>query len=367
MYWTKKIGFLFSYAIPLLVVLGLIGFEQPVVVLVPVFGYVLVPLLDSLIGKDKHNVLHKDFDRLIQNRYFDFLVYSHVYIQYALLVWQVYFISVHVLSWQLLLGMTISQGIYAGTIINVAHELGHRPSKIAQWHAKAALISVWYCHFLVEHNRGHHVHVATPKDPATAKKNQPLLFFYVQTLVGSLRSAWEIEKNLSKRYNYPFISWQNNVLQGHAISLVLYLLPLLLIPSSALSIGLFLFGQALIAILSLETVNYIEHYGILRKEISPGKYEKVNPLHSWNANHFFSNLLLFNLQRHSDHHAYAARPYQVLRHFDISPQLPFGYPLMMLMATVPPLFFKIMNRRLENWQLRAYDTSHVKEVVQQFA
>ncbi|MDP5120139.1 MAG: fatty acid desaturase, partial [Spirosomaceae bacterium] len=127
------------------------------------------------------------------------------------------------------------------------------------------------------------------------------------------------------------------------------------------------FAQAIIAILSLECVNYIEHYGIVRREISPGRYERVNPLHSWNANHFYSNLLLFHLQRHSDHHAFASRPYQVLRHFDESPQLPFGYPVMILMSLVPPLFFSVMNNRLENWQTLSYDADHIKNVVKQFA
>ena len=129
----------------------------------------------------------------------------------------------------------------------------------------------------------------------------------------------------------------------------------------------FFFVQSIIAVLSLECVNYIEHYGILRKEIGNGRYEKVNPLHSWNANHFYSNLMLFHLQRHSDHHAYAARPYQVLRHFDESPQLPFGYTMMILMSLVPPIWFKTMNKRLETWQADSCDNEHIMKVVKQFS
>jgi alkane 1-monooxygenase len=117
----------------------------------------------------------------------------------------------------------------------------------------------------------------------------------------------------------------------------------------------------------LESVNYIEHYGIVRREIAPGKYERVNPLHSWNANHLFSNLVLFQLQRHSDHHACASRPYQVLRHFDESPQLPFGYPLMILMATVPPVWFAVIDKRLKQWQTNAYDAQHISQIVRGFA
>lgn len=131
-------------------------------------------------------------------------------------------------------------------------------------------------------------------------------------------------------------------------------------------VPVFFVVQSIIAILSLECVNYIEHYGIVRRVISEGKYEKVNPLHSWNANHFYSNLMLFQLQRHSDHHAYASRPYQVLRHFDESPQLPYGYTMMILISLVPPIWFKVMNKRLEFWQENSVDSEQIMTVVRQF-
>lgn len=189
--------------------------------------------------------------------------------------------------------------------------------------------------------------------------------------MGGLKSAWNIEKNLLFKKKKATWSFHNTIVTGHLLTLVLIAS---LTISSFLITGTFnwqvplaLSLQAVIAILLLETVNYIEHYGIMRKEVAPGRYERVNPLHSWNANHFYSNLLLFNLQRHSDHHAYASRPYQILRHFDESPQLPFGYPLMIVMATLPPLWFKVMNKKLESWQAKAVDKEHIQRVVKQFA
>jgi alkane 1-monooxygenase len=268
------------------------------------------------------------------------------------------------------LGIFISQGIYSGTIINVAHELGHRKSKLAEWHSKISLASVFYYHFYVEHNRGHHVHVATPKDPATAIKNQNIYSFWWQTVTGSFKSAWQIEKTQNERIGKK--TWlSNQVFWGLVFTLALFLIIIAVftqyLAANALVMTLFLLVQSVMAILLLETVNYVEHYGIQRREISPNRYEKVNPLHSWNANHFYSNLLLFNLQRHSDHHAYASRPYQFLRHFDESPQLPFGYPLMVMMALFPPLWFSTMNKKLETWQLNAFDAEHIKHVVGEFA
>jgi alkane 1-monooxygenase len=225
-------------------------------------------------------------------------------------------------------------------------------------------------HFLIEHNRGHHTHVATPHDPATARKNQSIFSFWKQTLIGSFRSAWQIEKKQLAKQNLSVWTWQNGMIW--AVVLPILFCTGMTFLFSYLSgkfewiIPVFLIVQSIIAVLSLECVNYIEHYGIMRKEIAPGRYEKVNPLHSWNANHYYSNLMLFHLQRHSDHHAYAARPYQVLRHFNESPQLPYGYTMMILISLVPPLWFRTMNERLEEWQNKEYDAGQIREIVNRF-
>lgn len=367
----KKLGFLFAYSIPICILLSFYLPERPLTFIPLFYAFIAIPAVDFIIGKDRNNVLKDDFDTLLSDKYYDFLIFSQVYVQYALLIWSTYIVCTFPLtSWELA-GLIVSQGVYGGTIINVAHELGHRKKPIAQLHAKAALISVGYIHFIVEHNRGHHVHVATPRDPATSRKNQSLYAFWKQTLIGSFKSAWDIERNLLAKKKEKLWSFKNTILSGHLLTTGLIILASLVgyfcLGFFTWKVLLLLVAQCVIAVLLLETVNYIEHYGIMRQEIAPGKYERVNPLHSWNANHFYSNLLLFNLQRHSDHHAYASRPYQVLRHFDESPQLPFGYPLMTIMATIPSLWFKIMNKKLETWQAKSVDKEHIQKVVKQFA
>ena len=371
MKFGKKISFLASYSL-VLVIVGSYYFGGASWTFAGiVFAYVVIPLLDEWLGRDPNNVLKTEFDELTQDRYFDVLVYSHVYIQYALLFWGSYVLTFDPLTTAQAFGLIVSLGVYASSIINVAHELGHRPNPVAQFHARLALLSVSYMHFVIEHNRGHHVLVATPDDTATSRKNQTVYAFWRQSVLGGYRSAWRLEAKRLGRINRPVWSTDNEMIR-------FALLPLLLM--AALTglfswwagqltwiVPIYFVAQSVIAFLSLECVNYIEHYGIMRRELAPGRYERVNPLHSWNANHRLSNLMLFQLQRHSDHHAFAARPYQVLRHFDESPQLPFGYPVMILMSLVPPLWFSVMNPRLETWQKRACDAERISLIVKQFA
>ncbi|MDZ7936055.1 MAG: alkane 1-monooxygenase [Emticicia sp.] len=363
----KKIGFAWGYSFIALFLLGYYYISPNWTFFVFIYAYGLIPMLDELVSRDSQNASTEEYEKLLNDRYFDFLVYSHVYIQYFMLLWGCYALTHDNLTWYQIFGLMLSQGVYASTIINVAHELGHRKSLIAQFHARAALISVCYMHFFVEHNRGHHTHVATPLDPATARKNQTVFQFWKQSLLGGFRSAWNIEKKLLQKENKKTWSVNNEMIWAVILPILLCFVLTVSFSTSTQEIlwivPAFFAVQSLIAILSLECVNYIEHYGILRKQLENGRYEKVNPLHSWNANHFYSNLLLFHLQRHSDHHAYAARPYQVLRHFDESPQLPYGYTMMILMSLVPPIWFRVMNKRLEEWQKNSVDSEHIMKVV----
>jgi len=367
----KKIGFSWGYSFIVFALSGYYFISHNWTFFVFIYAYLLVPILDQVISRDSQNASTEEYEELIKDKYFDVVVYSHVYIQYFMLLWGTYILIYDNLSWWQILGLMLSQGVYSSTIINIAHELGHRTSPVAQFHAKAALLSVAYMHFLIEHNRGHHTHVATPLDPATSRKNQTIFAFWKQTLIGSFRSAWHIEKKQLAKKNRLVWSWHNGMIWAIVLP-ILFCTSLTLVATYITGqfqwiITLFFVVQSIIAILSLECVNYIEHYGIMRKEIAPGKYEKVNPLHSWNANHYYSNLMLFHLQRHSDHHAYASRPYQVLRHFDESPQLPYGYTMMILISLIPPLWFNVMNKRLEEWQEKAYDARQIKEVVSRFS
>ena len=370
MNFLKKTGFFSSHFLALLTIFGYYFHSHNWVFFALIYGYIFVPILDEWIGKDPQNVKKEQFEALLQERFFDVAVYLHIYLQYFMIGWTAYILVFDSLTTLQIIGAIVSQGIYASTIINVAHELGHRQSAAAQFHARLGLLSVSYMHFVIEHNRGHHVHVATPHDPATSHKNQTIFAFWKQTLVGSFRSAWQIEAKLLEKQGKKRWSFDNEMIRFIILPIAFCGAITLIISQLAgyfaWIVPVFFIVQSLIAILSLECVNYIEHYGIVRREIAEGKYERVNPLHSWNANHLFSNLMLFHLQRHSDHHAFASRPYQILRHFDESPQLPFGYPVMILMSLVPPLWFKIMNKRLENWQANAYNAEHISQVVKQF-
>jgi alkane 1-monooxygenase len=371
MHLLKKLGFLWSYSL-LGVIVGtyyLGGPNWTVAGIVYVYG--IVPLLDRLLGEDHHNVPHAQYEAVLNDRFFDWIVYSFVYLQYGLLIWGGYVLLHDDLAlWQkIALGFSI--GLFGGTIINVAHELIHRSSRVARLHANAALASVCYMHWGLEHVQGHHRHVATPHDPATARRGQTIYSFWWQSVVGGYVSAWRIERGLLAKAGKPVWSRHNDMLWFAAWPVLLCAVLTgtfsAWLGTLAWGFPVFFLGQSLVAILLLESVNYIEHYGILRAETAPGRYERVNPLHSWNASQVVSNLLLFQLQRHSDHHAYASRPYQVLRHFDESPQLPHGYALMILIGMVPPLWFRLMNPRLDAWRAGAVDTATIQKVVKQYA
>ncbi len=343
----KKLGFLLIYMIPVLIVVSyylggwwtFAGF---------VFAYFIIPLWDEVVGRDSENVTENVIDGLVENPYFTYIVISLVWTQVSLLVWFVYQIGTYThtpIEWT---GMLLSLMTFNASGINVAHELGHRKEAWCRFWSKFNLMTVCYMHFYIEHNRGHHVHVGTPLDPATSRKGQTLYAFWGQSVFGGWRSAWRLEIKRLKSKNLPTYSLKDNEMLRFCL-LQLGFAGLMYVIGGWAGTAFF-FLQSFLAFSSLEVVNYIEHYGIERQMLSTGKYERVNPLHSWNANHLISNLFLFQLQRHSDHHANASRPYQILRHFEQSPQLPYGYPVMILMALLPPLWFAVMNNRLADWK-----------------
>jgi alkane 1-monooxygenase len=236
-------------------------------------------------------------------------------------------------------------GLLCGTFgINVAHELGHRVNKFEQTLAKLLLLTSLYMHFYIDHNQGHHKHVATPGDPSSAKLNQSLYAFWPQTLIGTYMSAWHIAAKALEKKGKSAFSLQNEMLQFQIIQ-------------AAFVFGIYWFWGAKVTLLFviaaliggmlLETVNYIEHYGLSRNKTSEDNYERVQPHHSWNSNHVIGRLMLFELSRHSDHHYLASRKYQILRHMDNAPQMPTGYPGMILLSLVPPLWFKVMHAEIK--------------------
>lgn len=350
----KRLSFLIAFVIPAVAVLGYyLGGNFNFLTIAVVFG--ALPLLDMIVGPDASNPKEEDVPELQKDSYFRFLTYAWAWVQFVLVVWALWEVQSRSLSWWELLGFVISIGVNTGGIgITVAHELGHKNTKIEQWYSKFILMTVCYMHFFIEHNRGHHVNVSTHEDPATSRRGESFYKFYPRTVLGSLLSAWNLEKKRLAKLGKSEWTLENEMITSA-------LVPFLFIGSiTALFYGLtgnfkwevpvFFFVQSWIAFSLLELVNYIEHYGLARKELSPGKFEKVLPIHSWNQNFGLSNAFLFQLQRHSDHHANAGRRYQSLRHFEESPQLPYGYEIMILIALVPPLWFKLMDRKLEEWQ-----------------
>jgi alkane 1-monooxygenase len=309
----------------------------------PLFIYSVIPLLDHLVGTDASNPPEAAVPVLERDRYYRFIVYVAVAIQYLVFVWGFELIANGGLSWFAQLGLAVSIGGVTGVSINTAHELGHKTDPFERWLAKITLAPVAYGHFFVEHNRGHHVRVATPEDPASARFGETFWEFLPRTVIGSVKSAWEIEaRRLARSGKGPW-TWENDNLQAWAMTVVLWGA---LVAWLGPAIVPFLLVQAVYGFSLLESVNYVEHYGLCRQKMPDGRYERCQPHHSWNSNHVVTNLFLYQLQRHSDHHAYPTRSYQSLRHFDDCPQLPSGYASMILLAYVPRLWFRLMDPRV---------------------
>lgn len=310
----------------------------------PIYAFVIIPLLELFSPASKENMTEVEEAVAKENPWYDYMVYAFVPMQWATLVYFLFTIGDPSLQTYEIVGRVFSMGIGCGVFgINAAHELGHRVKPHEQFMAKVLLLSSLYMHFIIEHNRGHHKNVSTPDDPASARYGESLYAFWVRSVVGSYISAWKIENNLRLKKNLPVWALGNEMVQFTLIQLGL-LVAIALVFSPV--VMLYFIAAATIGFLLLETVNYIEHYGLLRKKTGETSYERVLPIHSWNSNHALGRLLLFELSRHSDHHYLASRKYQVLRHFDDAPQMPTGYPGMMVLSTIPPLWFYVMHRKI---------------------
>lgn len=307
-------------------------------------AFVFIPLVELIIKPDISNVTEEE-EKILKNAFiYDFWIYLASAFQFALLIY--FFISMQDNGISLIdsIGRITAMGLMCGIYgINVAHELGHRPERYHHWLAKGLLLTSMYMHFFIEHNRGHHRWVSTPKDPATSRRNESVFIFWIRSIVGSYRSAWKLEQERLTKQSIHWLNWKNEMIQCHILQIGL--LGLIFVVWGGLILFYFLCA-AMVGILLLETVNYIEHYGLLRKKTKNDQYERVLPKHSWNSDHLLGRLFLFELSRHSDHHYLASRKYQILRHIDESPQMPTGYPGMILLSLMPPLWFYVMNRRL---------------------
>ena len=315
--------------------------------LVVIYAFGFVPLLELLIKPSVANMSIAEEELAKQNPIYDYLLYLVVCLQIPTLLFFLFsFKGANLLPVDIL-GRIFSMGILCGTFgINVGHELGHRKNKFEQTLAKISLLSSLYMHFFIEHNKGHHKNVATHNDPSSARYNEMVYFFYFRTIFRSYLSAWHISNNEmnNKGQQKSFIyneMLQFQLIQVGFVGLIFFMF--------GWQIMVYFLGAAFIGILLLETVNYIEHYGLRRKQLETGKFERAMPHHSWNSNHILGRLLLFELSRHSDHHYLATRKYQILRNHDHSPQLPSGYPGSMVLALIPPLWFYVMNKKIKDF------------------
>jgi alkane 1-monooxygenase len=317
--------------------LGVFWFYGPFLV----FG--VFPLLDLIVGLDAENPPDDAIKWLEQDRYYRWCTYLYLPVQYAGLVFACWQWSSGKLSTVEDIGLALTVAMVSGVAINTAHELGHKRASIERWLSKVALAQSGYGHFFIEHNRGHHVRVATPEDPASSRLGESFWAFWPRTVAGSLRSAWELEGVRLDRLESSRWTYRNDILNAWAMSVVLLstltaVFGLVVLP--------YLLLQAVLGFSLLEVVNYLEHYGLLRQRREDGRYERTRPEHSWNSNSVASNVLLYHLQRHSDHHANPIRRYQALRHYEEAPQLPTGYAGMIVLAAIPPLWRRTMDRRV---------------------
>lgn len=340
----RKFKYLAVLSLPVTVYLALTG--HGLITFLPLltfFGF--VPLLELLFPPDHKNM--DDAQKVLaeSDKFYDFLLYLMVPIQWVTVAFFLMQVTEPGLTALDLAGRVSSMGLMCGVIgINVGHELGHRPPGFAHLCGELLMLSSLENHFIPYHNLGHHLHVATPDDPATARKNESVYRFWLRSHFGSYKKAWQIEKERLEKYDKANLSWSNKMVR--------YTTAQVLVTMVIWSIfgwnGLLAFlTAATLGIILLETVNYIEHYGLLRQKNPQGRYERVQHHHSWNSDYVIGRVVLFELSRHSDHHYKASKKYQTLDSLETSPQMPTGYPGMMLLALVPPLWFKYMNARIE--------------------
>jgi len=322
----------------------------------PILLYVLLPVLDWRFGVDGENAPDEVMAALENDKYYRYCTYAFIPFQYLSLVVGAYLFTASDLSWLGFdgglgwfgkIGLAFSVGALGGVGINTAHEMGHKKESLERWLAKITLAQTFYGHFYIEHNRGHHVRVATPEDPASSRLGQTFWEFLPRTVWGSLKSSWELEAQRLRRLGRspwdPRTYWQNDVLNSWAMSIVLFGV---LIAVFGPAVIVFLVIQAVYGFSLLESVNYMEHYGLLRQKTQSGRYERCAPKHSWNSDHLVTNLFLYHLQRHSDHHANPTRRYQTLRSMEGAPNLPTGYASLIGVTYVPALWRRLMDHRV---------------------
>lgn len=339
----KDLKYLAAFSIPLTAVIGL-SLRGYSVWATPIFTFVCIPVFELIFPIDNSNLKEDEVKSKLKRKVFDWLLYLNLPVVYGILAYALFVVTSGGLYTYEYWGLIFSVGIVLGVNgINVGHELGHRQKTKERFIGKALLLPSFYMHFYIEHNYGHHLHAATPEDPATARYNQSVYSFWFTSTIRQYINAWQIQSKLLKNNNSSFLSVKNDMLWFSLFQLGYLATVFLLVGKTAV---LFAFMAGVVGFVLLETVNYIEHYGLLRSKTKTGRYERVKEMHSWNSNHVIGRIVLYELTRHSDHHYKSSKKYQILDCHEESPQMPYGYPTSMVISMVPPLWFKIMNKRV---------------------
>jgi len=341
----KDLKYLMSYSIALLAFIGISigGFYNYLAV---IFTFIFIPLLEILVKKSDEKYSEEEKKNRLLDPFFDLLLYLNIPI-----VFGIFFFSIDKLAFTSslsdIVGIILSASIVMATNgINVGHELGHRKSIIARTCSKLLYLPSQYMHFYIEHNFGHHINVATPEDPATARYKQTLYSFWITSVIRTYISAWKIQLRLLRVSKKSFLSIKNDMI-FYTLFQILFLL--FIYYNFGLYLTILSLVMSVVSFLFLETINYVEHYGLLRKKELSGRYERVKPHHSWNSNHTIGRIVLYELTRHSDHHFKSSKKYQVLESLEDCPHLPYGYPTSILLSLIPPVWFRIMNPLVKNY------------------
>ena len=341
----KDLKYLMSYSIALLAFIGISigGFYNYLAV---IFTFIFIPLLEILVKKSDEKYSEEEKKNRLLDPFFDLLLYLNIPI-----VFGIFFFSIDKLAFTSslsdIVGIILSASIVMATNgINVGHELGHRKSIIARTCSKILYLPSQYMHFYIEHNFGHHINVATPEDPATARYKQTLYSFWITSVIRTYISAWKIQLRLLRVSKKSFLSIKNDMI-FYTLFQILFLL--FIYYNFGLYLTILSLVMSVVSFLFLETINYVEHYGLLRKKELSGRYERVKPHHSWNSNHTIGRIVLYELTRHSDHHFKSSKKYHVLESLEDCPHLPYGYPTSILLSLIPPVWFRIMNPLVKNY------------------
>ena len=333
--------------LPGLIAVALFMGASPLWSLFPILFYFgAIPLLDMVFGEDANNPPEEAIEQLVEDQYYRILLFISVPVFYFSFIAAMIAIGTMSLPFWSAILLAISAGISSGTGLTVAHELGHKLNKADQLGAKLILALSGYGHFCIEHNRGHHLQVATPEDPASAKMGESIYAFMLRELPGTAKRGIATERKRLEKKELSFWSWQNDLLHAYGLAGLIAVITILAFGIIMLP---FLLLHHFAAWLMLTLANYVEHYGLKREQKPDGRHAPCEPRHSWNTNHVLSNLMLFHLQRHSDHHTNPMRPYQALRNFDDLPKLPSGYPGSFVLAAIPPLWFRVMDIKVMAW------------------